>query len=116
MARSFMLHVSMRWSERGVDDLGLWGFAVKYAAWLYNRTPNRVSGLTPLELLTSEKANHKDLLRAQVWGCPVYVLDAALQDGKKIPKWNRRARLGQFMGFLYKHSSLVALVRNLETG
>ena len=116
MARSFMLHVSLHWTERKVDDLALWGFAVKHAAWLYNRIPNRVSGLTPMELLTKEKADHRDLLRTHVWGCPVYVLDPALQSGKKIPKWNKRARIAQFMGFSEQHSSLVPKVRNLETG
>ena len=110
MARTFMVHVSLHWSERGVDDLALWGFAVKHAAWLYNRIPNSTSGLTPLELLTKTKADHRDLLRTHVWGCPVFVLDPKLQDGKKIPKWNRRSRLGQFLGFSDEHSSLVANV------
>jgi hypothetical protein len=116
MARTFMVHVSLHWTERGVDDLALWGFAVKHAAWIYNRVPSRSSGLTPLELLTKTKADHKDLLRTHVWGCPVFVLDPKLQDGKKIPKWNRRSRLGQFLGFSDEHSSLVANVRNLSTG
>ena len=116
MARTFMVHVSLHWCERGVDDLALWGFAVKHAAWLYNRIPNSTSGLTPLELLTKTKADHRDLLRSHVWGCPVFVLDPKLQDGKKIPKWNRRSRLGQFLGFSDEHSSLVANVRNLSTG
>ncbi len=44
------------------------------------------------------------------------MLDPKLQDGKKIPKWNRRSRLGQFMGFSDEHSSLVANVRHLTTG
>ena len=99
-----------------MDDLALWSFAVKHAAWLYNRVPNRVSGLTPMELLTKTKANHKDLLRTHVWGCPVFVLDPKLQDGKKIPKWNRRSCLGQLLGFSDEHSSLVANIWNLTTG
>ena len=86
MARTFMVHVSHHWCERGVDDLGLWGFAVKHAAWVYNRVPNRLLGLTLLELLTKTNADHKDLLQTHVWGCPVFILDPKLQDGKKIPK------------------------------
>jgi hypothetical protein len=46
----------------------------------------------------------------------VYVLDPALQDGKKIPKWNPRARLGLFLGFLEWHSSQVPLILNVTTG
>jgi hypothetical protein len=51
-----------------------------------------------------------------MWGCPVYVLDPKLQDGKKIPKWNCQAQQGQFLGFSDKHSSLVATVCHLTTG
>jgi hypothetical protein len=46
----------------------------------------------------------------------VYVLDAALQDGKKIPKWNPRTRLGLFLGFSDVHSSQVPMVLNVATG
>ncbi len=46
----------------------------------------------------------------------MYVIDASLQDGKKIPKWNPWARLGLFLGFSDIHSSLVPLVLNVETG
>ncbi|KAL7456349.1 hypothetical protein ACHAXS_000377, partial [Conticribra weissflogii] len=116
MARTFLIHVSLHWSDNGVDDLSLWSFAVKHAAWLYNQTPSRVSGLTPIEIATKTKTDHRDLLRTHVWGCPVFVLDPKLQDGKKIPKWNRRSRLGQFLGFSDEHSSLAANVRNLTTG
>ena len=86
MARTFLIHVSLHWDDRGVDDLALWSFAVKHAAWLYNRLPNQSSGLSPIEIATKTKSDHKDLLRAHVWGCPVFVLDPKLQDGKKIPK------------------------------
>eukprot|EP00956_Cyclotella_meneghiniana_P020859 scaffold37342_cov71-Cyclotella_meneghiniana.AAC.1 len=116
MARSFMIHTALNWGEFGSDDLSLWSFAVDHAAWLYNRIPQRTSGLTPLEMLTKCKTDHSDLLRTHVWGCPVFVLEPKLQDGKKLPKWNRRARMGQFLGFSKQHSSTVALVRNLHTG
>jgi hypothetical protein len=86
-----MVHVYLHWSEQGVDDLALWGFAVKHPAWVYNRVPNRLSGLIPLELLAKTKADHRDLLCSHVWGCPVIVLDPKLQDGKKMPKWNHRS-------------------------
>ncbi len=52
MARTFLVHSSLLWSDMGVDDISLWLFAVQHAVWLYNRVPNQVSGLTPLELIT----------------------------------------------------------------
>jgi len=88
MARLFMLHGALNWGEDGSDNISLWSFAVDYAAWLYNHIPQRGSGITPLEMVTQSKSDHRELMRAHVWGCPVYVLEASLQDGKKLPKWN----------------------------
>jgi len=45
----------------------------------------------------------------------VYVLEVQLQNDQKLPKWNRRARLGKFVGFSDEHSSLVANVWHLTT-
>ena len=56
------------------------------------------------------------LRRARVFGCPTYVLDPKLQDGKKIPKWEARARTGMFLGFSDVHSSTVGLILNIRTG
>ena len=84
--------------------------------WLYNQVPNRESGLTPIELITKRKSNHFDLLCSHVWGCPAYVLEPKLQNGQKLPKWNRRSRLGQFLGYSDQHLSLVANIRHLKTG
>ena len=78
--------------------------------------PNYVTGITPLECLSKQQSDHTDLKRTHVWGAHSYVLDPRLQDGKKIPKWNRRSRRGKFLGFSSEHSSLISIVRNLRTG
>jgi hypothetical protein len=57
-------------------------------------------GLCPLEIWSQQKLEHSELTRAHVFGCPVYVLDPWLQDGKKIPKWDSKARQGIFVGFV----------------
>ena len=67
-------------------------------------------------MVTNDNASHIDLARTHVWGCPCYVLDTKLQNNHKLPKWNKRARMGQFLGFSRSHSSTVALVRNIHTG
>jgi hypothetical protein len=110
-----MVHASLHWTEQGSDDISLWSFAVKHSVWIYNQVPNVRSGLTPLELITRERSDYKDILRCHVWGCPVFVLEAKLQNDQKLPKWNRRAQMGQFVGFSDEHSSLVANVRHLST-
>jgi hypothetical protein len=116
MACCLMVHTSLHWTDQGSDDISLWPFAVKHADWLYNYVPNLLSGLTLLELLTKSKADHCDLLRLHVWGFPAIVLDPKLQNNQKIPKWNRRAHVGQFLGYLDEHSSLVDNVQHLSTG
>jgi hypothetical protein len=40
------------------------------------------------------------------------MLDPALQDGKKIPKWDSQAHQGIFVGFSHEHTSLVPLIFN----
>jgi len=52
----------------------------------------------------------------KVWGCPVYVLEPSLQDGKKIPKWLPQSRRGQFLGFSLNHATTVGLIKNVITG
>jgi hypothetical protein len=67
-------------------------------------------------MVTSCKADHIALARTHMWVCPCYSLYPVLKNNKKIPKWNRRARMDQFVGFSYFHSSTVVLVCNLHTG
>ncbi len=74
--------------------------------------PNRLSGFTPLELLTKSKADHRDLLRTHVWGCPAIVLEPTLQNDQKLPKWNRRAWVGQFLGYSNEQWPLVENVHH----
>ena len=115
MCRTFLLHAALRWSGHGCDDPELWPQALCYAEWLFNRTPSMSSGMSPMERLTGALSDHRELLRARVWGSPTYVLESRLQDGAKIPKFAARAKVGQFMGFSPSHSSMVGIVRNLTT-
>lgn len=84
-ARTILLHAMIHWPEE--VNLNLWPFAVDYAVYLWNRLPRHPSGLSPQELFYSVKSTHDDLRSAKVWGCPTYVLDPQLQDGKKLPRW-----------------------------
>ncbi|EJK66248.1 hypothetical protein THAOC_12847, partial [Thalassiosira oceanica] len=116
MARTFLINVSLSWTGHGVNSTRLWPLAVNHAVWIYNRLPDPVTGITPLERVTGMMSDHRDLQRTHVWGCPVFVLADKLANGQKLPKFDRRKRRGQFMGFSPQHSSKVALVRNLSTG
>lgn len=51
-----------------------------------------------------------------VWGCPIYVLQKRLSDGKSIGRWEPRSTRYIHMGFSDQHSKTVPLVLNPETG
>ena len=48
MVCTLMVKILLYWKDRGTDDIYLWSFVVKHSVWLYNRLPNKESGLTPL--------------------------------------------------------------------
>ena len=116
MARTFMIQSSFHWTDSGVDDHSLQSFDVKHSVCAYNRVPNQISGITPMEMITTKNSNHQDLRRSHFWGCPVYVLEAKLKNDQKLPKRNQRSGLRQFLGFSEKHSTLVSNFHHLQTG
>jgi hypothetical protein len=61
--------------------------AVTHATYLYNHMPHLETGISPVDLFTKMRWEQKKFHDCHVWGCPVYVLDKTLGDGKKIPKW-----------------------------
>jgi hypothetical protein len=112
-ARVMMLHAAMRWPE--VVDASLWPMALSHATYLWNITPRRESGLAPLEIFSGSKFQYPVVQKQHVWGCPTYVLDPRLQDGKKIPKWQPRSCRGMFLGYSKHHATNVGCVLNMKT-
>ncbi len=96
-AQANMLHLATHWPQFASSKY--WLQAIDYAVWVFNRLPNIESGIAPSKVWSSVRYSSSELLQTHVFGCPVYVLDASLQDGKKIPKWNPWACLGLFLGF-----------------
>ena len=115
LARSTLLHFALHWPAAASVDL--WPFAVDYAVWVWNHTPDVHTRLSPHDILSqSLPINLRHIQRTHVFGCPTYVLDPTLQDGKKLPKWKHRSRLGINLGPSPHHSTTVSLVLNPETG
>jgi hypothetical protein len=85
-ARANMLHLANSWPQYA--DPTYWPQAINYATWVFNNLPNMDSGMSPYESWSKVRSSDDIFKQAHVFGCPVYVLDAALQDGKKIPKWS----------------------------
>jgi hypothetical protein len=110
-----MLHSIIHWPAEARPDL--WPMALDQAIYLWNNMPQRSTRMAPTELFTETKfSNYNHLQRAHVWGCPVYVLDPMLQDGKKLPKWRPRARRGFYVGVSQRNSTNIGRVLNLQTG
>ncbi len=113
-AHANMLHFAHHWPAKA--NVRLWPKVIDYALWMFNSLPNLVNGLSPNKIWSSCCAPTEKFNWSHVFGCPVYVLDAALQDGHKKPKWAPRARLGIFLGFSTLHSFQVPIVMNVNTG
>jgi hypothetical protein len=113
MARALLLHASTHWP--GGLDSSYWPMAVTYTTYLYNHLPT-AQGLCPADIFTGCTVPCHRLKDIHVWGCPVYVLDLHLQEGKKLLKWQPRSRQGVFLGFSTLHSSEVPLVVNHANG
>ena len=114
-ARTMMIHAALHWPE--VEDAALWPLAVQHASYLYNHTPNRESGIAPIEVYSRTLSDDQALRNSHTWGCPTYVLESRLTTaGGKIPKWSPRSRQAQYVGVSPVHAETVGLVRNLDSG
>ena len=114
-ALCYMMHQLLHWPTAFQDDL--WPFALDHAVNIWNHLPQTRDGLTPTELFTRTKCpRHNVILNSRVWGCPVYVLDPTLQDGKKLPKWTKKSHQGIYLGASPSHSTTVGGILNQETG
>jgi Reverse transcriptase (RNA-dependent DNA polymerase)/GAG-pre-integrase domain len=114
MARTMMLHASIHWPE--MSDPSLWPMAVAHAVFLYNHVPNLDSGVSPCDLFTKTRWEQRKFHDLHVWGCPVYVLDKTLSDGKKLPRWKPRSKRTIHMGSSPMHASTVPLILNPDSG
>ncbi|KAI2498513.1 hypothetical protein MHU86_15973 [Fragilaria crotonensis] len=114
IARTMMLHAAIHWPS--IADATLWPLAVNHAVFLVNHVPDPRTGLCPADLFTKTRWEQRKLNNLHVWGCPVYVLDKMISDGKKLPRWTPRSTRTINMGFSPKHAITVPIVLNPQTG
>jgi hypothetical protein len=114
-ARTMLIHAQHRWPT--AIDAHLWPYALRTANEVFNNAPTttRPDMKSPIELL-SKSSVRPNLDHFQPFGCPVFVLDANMQSGKKIPKWQLRSRVGINLGISNQHARSIVLVLNLTTG
>ena len=114
ISRAMLMHSFIHWPD--MEDTALWPMAVSHAVYLWNHVPDATTGLCSADLFTKTRFEQSKLLDVHVFGCPVYVLDKTIADGKKIPKWKPRSRRCMYVGRSPSHASTVPLVLNPETG
>jgi hypothetical protein len=89
IARTMMQHSAIRWPD--VANPTIWPLAVKHAVFLVNHMPDPGTGLSPSHVFTKTRWGQRKLTDVHVWGCPVYVLEKMISDGKKLPRWTPRS-------------------------
>jgi hypothetical protein len=72
-------------------------YAITNVMNTYNDVPKIGSERTRIEIFSGTDVR-PNLKTHHHFGVPVYVLNAEMQSGKKIPKWMPRARVGIYVG------------------
>ena len=111
-ARTSLLDAISHWPDIITQDL--WPFALKLAVDVHNNTPGP-SGLTPTEIFCGAKDRNR-LADFHPFGCPVFVLEASLRQGHKLPKWQPRSRMAVYLGNSPDHAVNAPLVLNTRSG
>ena len=112
-ARAMLIHANRRWPRCVTTNL--WPYTIKMASDVFNNTPcfQHKEYNTPLQVASRTNVNKKYF---HTFGCPVYVLDNALQESKPFGKWNIRSKVGIYIGQSPNHNKRVALVLDRKTG
>jgi len=117
-ARTALLQAHSKWP--GAIDLELWPFAVQYAVDTWNDSPRKDLGWqTPNSVFANVKLTSDAIARRLKsyfpFGCPIYVLKASMQDGKKTTKWDYRSKQSIYLGKSKHHASSVILALNRKS-
>ena len=113
-ARTMILHAKQRWPS--AVTVNLWPYALRMANDIANSAPSlQHDQASPLEMFAQTDVSPR-VKHVHTFGSPVYVLDSRLQAGRRVPKWERKARVGMYLGSSPRHSRKVALVLSLVTG
>ena len=76
--------------------------------------PNTSNGLSPEDVFSGSLVPMDRLSRLHVWGCPAYVLDPMVAEGRKLPKWSPCSCQGVFVGYDSNFASSIGLILNKE--
>jgi hypothetical protein len=89
---TMLMHAESKWPD--VISANLWPYALREANESLNATPSKVTGKVANQMFARKDAPTV-LRHFHPFGCPTYILNDSVAAGKSIPKWHKRARLGQ---------------------
>ena len=105
--RTALLHSVSRRSKASSSHL--WPYALR------NHLHLNLNAESPLQVFNQTFVNPR-LSTFHTFGCPVYSLDARLQGGCHIPKWDPRSSIDLYLCNSPRYTRTVSLVLNLTTG
>jgi hypothetical protein len=114
ISRTMLMHGATHWPD--VIESSLWPMAVSHAIFIWNRMPDPTNGLSPIDVFTRSRYEHRRFHDLHVWGCPMYVLDKRLSDGTSIPRWKPRSQRMAYMGTSPRHAANSPMALNPESG
>jgi hypothetical protein len=97
-SRTMLLHAEHHWSD--AVNTSIWPYAMRNACHVHvlvkkDKTPGELfSGI----IIAAEVRHH------HTFGCPVYVMASAIQQGKLLPTWMTRAHVGVNLGVSPTHA------------
>ena len=119
MCRTYLLYFIHKWPpklrSKTISTI-LWPFALKHANYMFNNYQLDINNLSPTMKFCGTKISKLEIHDEHPFGCPVFVLNAKLQNNIKIPKWDERVRVGVYLGHSPNHASSIGLILNLDTG
>lgn len=107
-----LLHAIAKWPDTITEDM--WTYALRHVVNFHNASFHKDQRASSYQLYTGQEAPWS-LRDFKVFGCPSYVLDKALQDGKSLNKWKFRSWKGVYIGNSTCHSSFIPLIYNPAT-
>ena len=106
-------HAAHQWPKTIVANL--WPQALKHATNIYNALLQAGKPSSPLSLFSKTQVQ-PNLKHFHLFGCPVYVLQAPLQNQNPFPKWGECSCISIFLCHSPHHAASVPLILSTQTG
>jgi hypothetical protein len=114
--KRMLIHANKRWADSVTANL--WPYAMRMAQEAINNTPSLHDSKerrSPIELFSGTNKVVSNPKHWKPFGCPVNVLENDLQSNIPFHKWNKRSKVGIYLGMSLIHNSNVALVLERNT-